>query len=145
MSNNDILLDEKCDFVNDEAIKRINQRSDLRIGDLLFSGIGTIGRVYLIDIPTHNWNISESVFTMRANNLVSKEYLYLLLLSEDMQSYCDQNAHGAAQRGIRMADLRAYKFMLPPEQIMIEFTSKVSSIINSAQACRKRIKFYSER
>jgi len=115
MSNNDVLLDEKCDFVDDVAIERINQRSDIRMGDLLFSGIGTIGRVYLIDIPTNNWNISESVFTMRANDRVSKEFLYLLLLSEGMQSYCDNNAHGAPQRGIRMADLRAYKFVLPEE------------------------------
>jgi len=144
MSNNDVLLDEKCDFVDDVAIERINQRSDIRMGDLLFSGIGTIGRVYLIDIPTNNWNISESVFTMRANDRVSKEFLYLLLLSEGMQSYCDNNAHGAAQRGIRMADLRAYKFVLPGKCHMDEFTSKIKPTIESAQACRKKIKRLTE-
>lgn len=140
MANNDIHLDEKCDKVDDDAIVRINKRSDLRKGDLLFSGIGTIGRVYLIDIPTSNWNISESVFTMRANELVSKEFLYLLLLSEDMQLYCDNNAHGAAQRGIRMADLRAYKFMLPTNDRLIEFTKNAKPLIDAAQNRRKQIK-----
>ncbi len=33
---------------DDDAITKINKRSDLRAGDLLFSGIGTIGRVALI-------------------------------------------------------------------------------------------------
>ena len=104
MGNNDVFLDEKCDRVDDEAIVKINNRSDLRTGDFLFSGIGTMGRVYWVCIPTNNWNVSESVFTMRANNRITKEYLYMVLLSADMQNYCDQNAHGAAQRGIRMAD-----------------------------------------
>lgn len=140
MSNNDVILDDKCDKVDDAAINRINQRSDLQQGDLLFSGIGTIGRVYLIDIPTYNWNISESVFTMRVNEFVSKEFLYLLLLSQEMQLYCDNNAHGAAQRGIRMADLRAYKFSLPTDLLMDEFTNIVNPLIDNAQYCRKRIK-----
>ena len=84
MADNTVYLDDKCDKVNDDAIIKINKRSDLKIGDLLFSGIGTIGRVCLIDIPTNNWNISESVFTMRANNKISSEFLYMLLLSQDV-------------------------------------------------------------
>jgi len=73
MADNTVYLDDKCDKVNDDAIIKINKRSDLKIGDLLFSGIGTIGRVCLIDTPTNNWNISESVFTMRANKKISSD------------------------------------------------------------------------
>ena len=118
MRDNNIYLDDRCDKVDDEALEKINKRSDLRIGDILFSGIGTMGRVYLISIPTDNWNVSESVFTMRANHRISKELLYLMLLSDDVQNYCDLNAHGVAQRGIRMADLKAYKFKLPNQEII---------------------------
>jgi len=82
MADNTVYLDDKCDKVNDDAIIKTNKRSDLKIGDLLFSGIGTIGRVCLIDIPTNNWNISESIFTMRANKKISSEFLYMLLLSQ---------------------------------------------------------------
>lgn len=74
MADNTVYLDNKCDKVNDDAIIKINKRSDLKIGDLLFSGIGTIGRVCLIDIPTNNWNISESVFTMRANKKSAQNF-----------------------------------------------------------------------
>ena len=144
MANNSIYLNDKCDKVDDEAIEKINKRSDLQRGDILFSGIGTIGRVYMIDIPTKNWNVSESVFTMRANDMISKEYLYLLLLSHDMQSYCDQNAHGVAQRGIRMADLRAYKFALPPKTMIDSFTSFVKPLIEKTQYLRQQIALLEE-
>ena len=71
MGDNNIYLDDKCDKIDNEALEKINKRSDLRTGDILFSGIGTMGRVYLISIPTNNWNVSESVFTMRANERIT--------------------------------------------------------------------------
>lgn len=122
MADNTLFLDDRCDRVDNEALEKINKRSDLKIGDILFSGIGTIGRVALVDIPTNNWNVSESVFTLRANDIVTKEFLYLMLLSPDMQNYCQSNAHGAAQKGIRMADLKAYSFNLPPFGVIQKFT-----------------------
>lgn len=137
MGDNNIYLDEKCDKVDDEAIIKINKRSDLQIGDILFSGIGTMGRVYLINIPTDNWNVSESVFTMRANEKISKELLYLMLLSPKVQGYCDTHAHGVAQRGIRMADLKAYPFNLPSKDIIASFTDKVKPLIEKVQTLQK--------
>lgn len=133
MRNNNIYLDEKCDRIDDEAIIKINKRSDLQVGDILFSGIGTMGRVYLVNIPTDNWNVSESVFTLRANNKISKEFLYLMLLSDDVQIYCDQHAHGVAQRGIRMTDLKAYKFILPSKKIIENFTAIIKPIVEKIQ------------
>ena len=110
----------------------------------MFSGIGTMGRVYWVCIPTNNWNVSESVFTMRANNRITKEYLYMVLLSAEMQNYCDQNAHGAAQRGIRMADLRAFRFLLPSEDILHRFTEESSPLIRKTQVLREENKKISE-
>ena len=137
MGDNNIYLDENCDKVNDDAIKKINRRSDLRTGDILFSGIGTIGRVYLVTIPTNNWNVSESVFTMRANKKVSKEFLYLLLLSDKLQFYCRQHAQGVAQPGIRMSELKAFRFNLPPIDIIDKFTKNVSGLLTSIDTIRK--------
>ena len=129
MADNTLFLDDRCDRVDNEALEKINKRSDLKIGDILFSGIGTIGRVALVYIPTNNWNVSESVFTLRANDIVTKEFLYLMLLSPDMQNYCQSNAHGAAQKGIRMADLKAYSFNLPPFGVIQKFTNLGSTDI----------------
>ena len=138
MHENTIFLDEKCDKIDDDAIQKINSRSDLMQGDILFSGIGTMGRVYLISIPTTNWNVSESVFTMRANKYITKEYLYMVLLSNDMQDYCDKNAHGVAQRGIRMADLKAYKLLLPEQNCLESFTRMLLPLIGKTQSLQSQ-------
>lgn len=144
MADNTLFLDDRCDRVDNEALEKINKRSDLKIGDILFSGIGTIGRVALVDIPTNNWNVSESVFTLRANDIVTKEFLYLMLLSPDMQNYCQSNAHGAAQKGIRMADLKAYSFNLPPFGVIQKFTNLVTPIIKKVSSIRNQIRLLTE-
>lgn len=136
MADNTVYLDNKCDKVNDDAIIKINKRSDLKIGDLLFSGIGSIGRVCLIDIPTNNWNISESVFTMRANKKISSEFLFMLLLSQDVQNYCQSKANGSAQKGIRMGDLRKYTFLLPTKNVINDFTNQISPILRNVSLLR---------
>ena len=130
MQNNDVILNDKCDKVDDEAILKINKRSDLKVGDLLFSGIGTIGRVYLIKDVPYNWNISESIFTIRPNEKCSSEFLYLLLLNKNMQNYAVNKASGSVQKGIRMADLKQFKVKLPTYNEMQSFTDVIKPIID---------------
>ena len=134
MGNNRIYLDERCDKIDDEVIRRIQMRSDLKVGDLLFSGIGTIGRVFLIDKPATNWNTSESVFNLRPNAKVSSEFLYLLLLNNDMQDYAISLASGSVQKGIRMADLKKYSFFLPTSDVIKRLTSLWKPLIKQIKA-----------
>lgn len=144
MSNNDVVFDEKCDKVDDEALEKINKRSDLQMGDLLFSGIGTIGRVYLIDKPVTNWNISESVFTMRPRPDIPSSFLYLVLLDKEIQDYCQSNAHGCAQKGIRMADLKAFEVLVPPQPILDAFNNVTSNLIKQAKSKSTQIRLLTE-
>lgn len=134
MGNNRIYLDDRCDKIDDEAIRKIQMRSDLKVGDLLFSGIGTIGRVFLIDKPATNWNTSESVFNLRPNAKVSSEFLYLLLLNNDMQDYAISLASGSVQKGIRMADLKKYSFFLPTSDVIKRLTSLWKPLIKQIKA-----------
>ena len=50
-----------CDRCDDEALSKINSRSQLQIGDIIFSAIGTIGRTYYILEEPTNWNIYRQV------------------------------------------------------------------------------------
>lgn len=139
MAHNTIILDDKCDHIDDDALSKINKRSDLKVGDLLFSGIGTIGRVHLIQDEPTNWNISESVFTIRPNDRVSSYFLYLLLLDDAIQTYAQNNAHGCAQKGIRMADLKAFTFHLPTSELLDQFDARVKPLILTTHILRKQI------
>ena len=130
MGNNRVYLDERCDKVTDEAIEKINKRSKLQAGDLLFSGIGTIGRVALITETPTNWNTSESVFNMHPADNISSEFLYVLLLSDVFQQYVKLHAQGGVQQGIRMASLKEYKMAIPDDNILQEFDKKVIPLVS---------------
>ena len=140
MANNSIVLDDKCASITDEALVKINKRSDLQVGDLLFSGIGTIGRVHLIDEKPTNWNISESVFTMRPNELISSEFLFIMLLSQEIQEYAKSLASGSVQKGIRMRDLKAFEFILPNDEDKSSLDSLLIPIIADIKSNEKEIK-----
>lgn len=133
LSDNQIWLDDRCDKITDEAISKINKRSDLKKGDLLFSGIGTIGRVYLLDVTPINWNVSESIFTLRPNNLLSSEVLYMILLSDDLQGYARQLASGSVQKGIRMGDLKKYLFPIPVPEVVEKITALLKPLISTVK------------
>ena len=129
MGNNRVYLDDRCDKVTDEAIEKINKRSKLQAGDLLFSGIGTIGRVALVTETPTNWNTSESVFNLHPANNISSEFLYVLLLSDVFQNYVKVHTQGGVQQGIRMASLKDYKMYIPEESKMKQFDSLIIPII----------------
>lgn len=132
MGNNRIYLNDRCDKVDDEALAKINKRSKLQKGDLLFSGIGTIGRVAMVVDDPINWNTSESVFNMHPIDTVSSEFIYLLLLSDKFQQYVQQNAQGGVQQGIRMASLKAFQFAIPNDLNL--FDNLVKPIISKVKS-----------
>ena len=134
MNNNRIYLDDKCDKVDDEALLKINARSKLKKGDLLFSGIGTIGRVAMVNEEPKNWNTSESVFNMHPSKLCTSEFLYVLLLSDVFQKFVKMNALGAVQQGIRMASLKSYKIAIPGKKVMLSFCSIIKPIVDYIQS-----------
>ena len=126
----EVELDKKCDKVDNDAIKKINSRSDLKKDDILFSGIGTIGKVvYVFDEPK-NWNISESVFSLRTNpELTFPSFLYQLLKSYPLQGYVDALSSGSVQRGIRMGSLKEYKFSFSNYEVQKKFNEIISPLI----------------
>lgn len=130
MGNNRVYLDDRCDKVTDEAIEKINKRSKLQKGDLLFSGIGTIGRVAMITETPTNWNTSESVFNMHPAEGYSTEFLYVLLLSDAFQQYVKIHAQGGVQQGIRMASLKQYLMPVPDYNTLKTFDDIIVPIIS---------------
>ena len=117
--------------IDDLAIQRINSRSDLKKNDILFSGIGTIGKVVYIFNEPKNWNISESVFSLRAKSDVTyPSFLYFLLKSYPLQNYVQTLAGGSVQKGIRMGVLKNFKLSMPKYEIQTKFNQIVTPLIN---------------
>ena len=125
-----LLLDAKCDRVDDDALLRINQRSDLRSGDILFTSIEPVGRLYLVRERPTNWNINESLFSIRPKDgQATSAYLYYLLSSQHCRGYCKKVSTGSIHKGIRIAALRDYNFPKPDDKLIHAFTEYCDPIL----------------
>ncbi|GHT44862.1 hypothetical protein AGMMS49936_01080 [Endomicrobiia bacterium] len=118
MTSGKIVFSDRTDKINDEAISIISNRSNLEFGDVLFSGIGTIGKIAIVDIPVNNWNVSESVFVIKPNiNFIVAKFLMYVLGSNYIKNQYEGKSVGSTLKGVRMATLLAIEIPIPPIKV----------------------------
>lgn len=133
-----VILDNKCDKISDNSLRIINKRSDLRSGDILFTSIEPVGTTYLIRKKPVNWNINESVFTIRPKyDKVSSEFLYLFLSGNYIKAYTKNVSAGSIHKGIRHSTLKDCKFILPKKEIVDSFTIQLIPILDKLDIIQK--------
>ena len=128
-----------CDRCDDEALSKINSRSQLQIGDIIFSAIGTIGRTYYILEEPTNWNISETSFTLRAKENVPNDFFYGMLRSNEIQIKADKAAMGSTLRCLVMDSLCSLQYIEIPSCMMKLFAAKVSPLYTQIHRNNKEI------
>ena len=128
-----------CDRCDDEALSKINSRSQLQIGDIIFSAIGTIGRTYYILEEPTNWNISETSFTLRAKENVPNDFFYEMLRSNEIQIKADKAAMGSTLRCLVMDSLCTLQYIEIPSYMMKLFAAKVSPLYRQIYRNNKEI------
>ena len=102
MASGKIIFSNKTDKITKEAVGIIQNRSRLAVDDILLSGIGTIGRVAIVDIPVGDWNCSESVLLLKPNqSIIVPKYLKYILEGDEVQTYFFVHATGSTLKGIR--------------------------------------------
>lgn len=111
-----IVPSEKTDRINDEALCLCNNRSNLEVGDVLFSGTGTIGETAVITEEPSNWNIKEGVYTIKPDQTrIVPQFLRYLLTSEQMETAYMKKVAGGTVKSIPMAEMR--KLLIPVPSI----------------------------
>lgn len=130
LTGNDINW-EACDRCDDVALSKINARSQLQVGDVIFSAIGTIGRTFYIQEPPVNWNISETSFTVRPNKDVPADFFYALLNNDEIQIQADKKAMGSTLRCLVMDSFTAIPYIEIPCAIMQKFANVVKPMYNA--------------
>ncbi|EFS9903794.1 restriction endonuclease subunit S [Salmonella enterica] len=130
VNNGKIILDDRCDKIDDVALEVIDRRSQLKAGDILFTSIEPVGVTYFIHEKPTNWNINESVFTLRPNiEKVTSEYLYLLLSSDEMKIFTKNSSSGSVHKGIRHGVLKNYTLAYSGKKIIDEFSNIMKPIL----------------
>ena len=83
ITENNLLDFKNCDVIDEVARDKVHNRSDIKVGDILFASITPLGRCYLIEDEPNDWDINESVFSIRPDRTqISSDYLLMCLTSE---------------------------------------------------------------
>lgn len=90
----DIVVDEQTDRINHQAAERINNRAKLKVGDVLFSGTGTIGQTALVKEEPINWGIKEGIYaiTPDSHKLDSVFLIYYLHTTKAIALYSSMSS-----------------------------------------------------
>lgn len=106
----------KCDFIDEDAKRIINKRSDIQVGDILFSSRAPIGHYHLIKEEPYYYDIGESIFSIRVNEeIVMPEYLCLYLSGDYFIKFASKHTTGSIILEIRISDLMNTKIIVPPK------------------------------
>lgn len=115
---------DRTDRVDDDGLLRIQARSRLKAGDVLFSGTGTIGRTALIAEDPHDWNIKEGVYAITPKPArVLSRFLIYILHSSLVRNRILASADGATVASVSMTSLRRIRIPVPPPEIQHEIVS----------------------
>ena len=112
--NNTILIDDNTDVVDDEAIKLIHKRSQIKKGDILFCSIGRLGDMYIIQDKPIGWDINESVFAFTLNtDLIRQKFFYYVFKHHKTIEFLSKNSSGSTFKSIKMNQLKRMTFDVP--------------------------------
>ena len=150
--NGVLFLDENCDRISPQAWQMIQERSQLRKGDILFASISKDGQVYLLENDPVNWNINESVFCIRINKKFFDERFFCYhLINPAYYSDLLMDATGSTFQSIKQNKLKNSFLIMPPisEQRRVadqldELCSQVDRLIVNEQTQIEKLKTYKQ-
>ena len=124
-----------CDTIDESARTIVHNRSDIQIGDILFASIAPLGRCYLIQSEPTDWDINESVFSIRANtDIITPAFLYLYFMSDAFIKHATSSSTGSIFKGIRINTLLETELCVPPLSVILKFKERLA-----CSCCRSRI------
>lgn len=126
--------------ISDEDYEAINQRSKVDVGDLLFSMIGTVGRVYRVDAEPDYAIKNMGLFKM-SDELKSK-YLFYYMQSAVARQYIESCLAGSTQRFMSLSSLRAFPIVYPSDQTTMAAIVEILDTITRKYHLNRRINDY---
>ncbi|MBC7877260.1 MAG: restriction endonuclease subunit S [Anaerolineales bacterium] len=153
IQNGKIVFLDKTDRVNNSALKLINNRSNLEVGDILFSGTGTVGRTAVIEINPENWNVKEGVYVIKPDQkVINSRYLSYLLNTQYIVKEYSKKIVGSPVVSLPMSELKKLQIPVPPSDIQSKivrildtYTALTAELTAELTARQKQYEYYREK
>ena len=109
-----IRTSEATSKINDQALEMIQNRARIKVGDVLFSGTGTIGNTALVSLPPSNWGVKEGIYILTPDtSLMRSDFLLWILRSRKILSLADEMSDGSTIKSIPIEKLKRVPIPLP--------------------------------
>ena len=119
-----------CDKISNRALEIIHKRSDIQSGDILFGSIAPLGRVYYIIESPKNWEINESIFSIRTNkNIMPPCFMYLFLRHSSTKKKMEHSSFGSIFKGIRIGVINKIEIVIPPISLLNNFEKTIVPLL----------------
>jgi type I restriction enzyme S subunit len=142
IQNGKIVFLDKTDRVNDRALDLISNRSNLEVGDILFSGTGTVGRTAVVEIEPENWNVKEGVYLIKPDQeIINPRYLLHLLNAQYIVKEYSKRIVGSPVVSLPMSELKKLQIPIPPLDIQAEIV-RILDNFTELTARKKQYNYY---
>ena len=126
---------EKVKFISEEDYLKINARSEVHRGDILFAMIGTIGNPIIVEVEP-NFSI-KNVALFKVPKDQDNYFLKYYLESQYVQSKMKREAKGTTQKFVGLGYLRIFPISYPPlpeQKRIVAILDKALTGIDAATA-----------
>ena len=115
------IIEGKTARITSKARELINKRSKLEKFDILFSAVGTVGKIAIVDVEPNNFDINESTFVLKPNKLfIIPKYLVYYLRSNFVQKEVKKSLKRSTLAGLRKESLVNLLIPIPPLDVQKE-------------------------
>ena len=112
INDNSILMNEISRCITNKEWKIENQRTNIEVGDVLLTIVGSIGRSAVVQNSNH-FALQRSVAVIKPC-LINPLYLMHIVQSPQIQKWLTDNSKGTAQKGIYLNALSLMIIPIPP-------------------------------
>ena len=123
-------------YLKQEDFDKINQRSKVDIGDILFGMIGTIGKPVKIDRDDF---AIKNVALIKEKGLIKNDYLIHYLHSPNINKQFASNQDGGTQKFIALDKIRKLKINMPSRNEQIKIVSLFDLLDKKIELQTKKI------
>ncbi len=125
-------------YISDEDHAEISKRSKVDKGDILFSMIGSVGHVCMVDISTEFSIKNVGLFKTNPKK-TEPRYLFHWLRSPQFWSWLDGNMRGGNQKFVTLGLLRELPIKVAPLPEQKRIADKLDAVLARVDACRDRL------
>ena len=130
LSDNDFVDNEL--YISEDHYQQVKKEYGIpQPGDLMVSGVGTIGKVYVVKDTDRFYYKDASVLCFEnRNGLIDSQYARYMLMSEFIQNQMKENSKGTTVDTITISAAMNYICLVPPINEQKRIVSAIEQILN---------------